>query len=79
MMWRFFLAPLLILLLITLPPAISGDGDSATVAEAAEITTEGEVASGNSTEAKGDNTFADMIDRALQKEFTETEQTGAGA
>ncbi|KAF3333394.1 K(+) efflux antiporter 4 isoform X1 [Carex littledalei] len=76
-MWRFLLAPLLILLLITLPPAIAEGADSDTVAEAAEITTEGEAASGNSTEAKGENTFADMIDRALQKEFTETEQTGA--
>lgn len=79
MMWRLLLAPLLILLLITLPPAIAEEAESATVAEAAEITTEGEAASGNSTEAKGENTFADMIDRALQKEFTETEQTGAGA
>jgi hypothetical protein len=78
MTWRF-LAALLVVLLITLAPAISGEGDSDTVVEAADIITEGEAASGNSTEAKGENTFADMIDRALQKEFTEAEQTGAGA
>jgi hypothetical protein len=78
MTWRF-LAATLVLLLMTLAPTISGEGDSGTVVEAAEIITEGEAATGNSTEAKGENTFADMIDRALQKEFIETEQTGAGA
>ncbi|KAJ1691101.1 hypothetical protein LUZ63_015256 [Rhynchospora breviuscula] len=78
MTWRLLLAPFLIfLLLITIPPAIAGEGDSDSVAEAAEVTSEREVASGNSTEAKGENTFAEMIDRALQNEFTETEQTGA--
>jgi hypothetical protein len=60
MTWRF-LAALLTLLLITLAPVISGEGDSDTMVEAGEKITDGKAASGNSTEGKRENNFADMI------------------
>ncbi|KAJ3691949.1 hypothetical protein LUZ60_012299 [Juncus effusus] len=81
MTWRLLLASLL-LLAAAMAGEIEGDGEAA--AEVA-VTAGGEAVevvgeaggNNNATEGKGENTFAEMIDRALQKEFTETDQTQA--
>ncbi|KAL2517856.1 K(+) efflux antiporter 4 [Abeliophyllum distichum] len=59
---------LLFLALFALPPALAESEDSKLLDERAAANATG----GNRTEAKED-TFADMIDRALEKEFTENE------